>query len=206
MWDGEVGKLIDSENFAISTASYLSVPYRAPTSSLPRTLLLVGGGLFLLLCSICFPCSNLRSVLSKGVTAAPLQSLAPHLSALSRLQKIEADWVTQVTLPAKKISLTGVWTCSGGLSVIVPSDLPTMSLSRVSSMDGMQMGREGTRESMSHRRMSFNPVSDWAPEAHKRPSVVSTYAREEVSKGKRIGEFATQVKVFLHLSTCTKMM
>jgi hypothetical protein len=63
-----------------------------------------------------------------------------------------------------------------------------MSLSRVSSIDGLQMGREGTRASISHRRMSFNPVSDWMPELQKRPSVSSTYTREEVSKGKRIGE------------------
>jgi hypothetical protein len=55
-------------------------------------------------------------------------------------------------------------------------------------MEGLQMGREGTQESMSHRRMSFNPVSDWIPETTKRHSIVSTYTHEEVSKGKRIGE------------------
>ena len=67
-----------------------------------------------------------------------------------------------------------------------------MSLSRVGSMDGMQMGREGTQEPSSYRRMSFNPVSDWVPELQKRPSVVSAYTREEVSKGKRISELATR--------------
>jgi len=36
--------------------------------------------------------------------------------------------------------------------------------------------------------MSFNPVSDWVPETTKRHSVVPVYTREEVSKGKRIGE------------------
>jgi hypothetical protein len=36
--------------------------------------------------------------------------------------------------------------------------------------------------------MSFNPVSDWIPETTKRRSVVPAYTREEVSKGKRIGE------------------
>jgi hypothetical protein len=59
-------------------------------------------------------------------------------------------------------------------------------------MDGMQVGREGTRESISYRRMSFSPVSDWGLESHKRPSVVSTYTREEVSKRKRIGELAAR--------------
>ncbi len=63
-----------------------------------------------------------------------------------------------------------------------------MSLSRVSSMDGMEVGREGTRASMSHRRMSFNPVSDWTPEMNKKDSVVPTYTKEEVSKRKRIGK------------------
>lgn len=67
-----------------------------------------------------------------------------------------------------------------------------MSLSRVSSIDGLQMGREGTRASISHRRMSFNPVSDWVPELQKGPSVPPTYTREEVSKGKRIGELAAR--------------
>jgi hypothetical protein len=69
-----------------------------------------------------------------------------------------------------------------------------MSLSRVSSIDGMQMGRDGTRESMSRRRMSFNPVSDWIPESAKRPSVVPTYTREDVSKGKRIGELVLKIQ------------
>jgi hypothetical protein len=68
------------------------------------------------------------------------------------------------------------------------------------------MGREGTRESISHRRMSFNPVSDWEPESHKRPSVVSTYTREEVSKGKRIGELAARDTIPFCLSASTNKM
>lgn len=61
-------------------------------------------------------------------------------------------------------------------------------------MDGLQMGREGTRESSTHRRMSFNPVSDWGPELHQKPSVVSTYTKEEVSKGKRICKASDNVQ------------
>jgi hypothetical protein len=59
-------------------------------------------------------------------------------------------------------------------------------------MDGMQMEREGTRVSISPRRMSFNPVSDWVPEPSKKPSEVATYTREEVSKGKRMGKPAAR--------------
>jgi hypothetical protein len=81
-----------------------------------------------------------------------------------------------------------------------------MSLSRVSSIDGLQMGREGTRASISHRRMSFNPVSDWVPELRKRPSVSSIYTREEVSKGKRIGELAATRYHLDSLSTSTDTM
>ena len=76
-----------------------------------------------------------------------------------------------------------------------------MSLSRVSSMDGMQVVREGSRESISHRRMSFNPVSDWGPKAAKDSSAVPTYTREEVSKSKRTSELAAQDKYPFHLST-----
>jgi hypothetical protein len=82
-----------------------------------------------------------------------------------------------------------------------------MSLSRVSSIDGLQMGREGTRASISHRRMSFNPVSDWVPELQKRPSVSSAFAREEVSKGKRIGELAARdMNPDFYASISTDMM
>jgi hypothetical protein len=70
-------------------------------------------------------------------------------------------------------------------------------------MDGLQMGREGTRESISRRRMSFNPVSDWVPESHKRQSVVTTYTKEEVSKGKRIGELAARDNVSCYFSSGT---
>lgn len=70
-------------------------------------------------------------------------------------------------------------------------------------MDGMQMGREGTRQSVSHRRMSFSPVSDWGIESHKRPSIVSTYKREEVSKRKRIGELAARDTTPYSLSAST---
>lgn len=51
--------------------------------------------------------------------------------------------------------------------------------------------------------MSFNPVSDWVPESDKRPSPVSTYTKEEVSKGKRIGELAARDIISRYFSSGT---
>ena len=68
-----------------------------------------------------------------------------------------------------------------------------MSMSRVSSTDGREMGSERTRSSISYRRMSFNPIGDWPPETDRKTSVVSMYTKEEVSKGKRILQVAVAV-------------
>ncbi|OAP64537.1 hypothetical protein AYL99_00509 [Fonsecaea erecta] len=61
-----------------------------------------------------------------------------------------------------------------------------MSLTRVASVDGFERERRGSNVS-SHRRMSFNPVSDWMPPKDRKPSVVTIALQfEEVSKRKRI--------------------
>ncbi|EXJ83624.1 hypothetical protein A1O1_07247 [Capronia coronata CBS 617.96] len=61
-----------------------------------------------------------------------------------------------------------------------------MSLTRVASVDGLERERRGSSVS-SPRRMSFNPMSDWAPPTDRRPSLVQAALEfEEVSKQKRI--------------------
>jgi len=72
-----------------------------------------------------------------------------------------------------------------------------MSLTRVSSLDGSELGLGGRRDSVSHRRISFSPVSDWAPnpKMDRKMSVVSLYTHEEVSKGKRIGETESKISL-----------
>ncbi|KAH0837686.1 Protein FMP42 [Fonsecaea pedrosoi] len=61
-----------------------------------------------------------------------------------------------------------------------------MSLTRVASVDGFERERRGSHVS-SHRRMSFNPVSEWIPPTDRKPSLVSVALQfEEVSKRKRI--------------------
>ena len=68
-----------------------------------------------------------------------------------------------------------------------------MSMSRVSSTDGREMGSDRTRSSISYRRMSFNPIGDWPPQTNRKTSVVSMYTKEEVSKSKRILQVAVAV-------------
>ncbi|EXJ87515.1 hypothetical protein A1O3_04475 [Capronia epimyces CBS 606.96] len=61
-----------------------------------------------------------------------------------------------------------------------------MSLTRVSSVDGLERSRRGSSAS-AHRRMSFNPVAEWVPPTDRRPSIVQAALEfEEVSKQMRI--------------------
>ena len=63
-----------------------------------------------------------------------------------------------------------------------------MSMTRVSSTDHYEQERRGSNVSQ-HRRMSFNPVSDWTPpKEDRRDSVAAVLQFEEVSKTKRFGK------------------
>ncbi|EHY57248.1 Protein FMP42 [Exophiala dermatitidis] len=60
-----------------------------------------------------------------------------------------------------------------------------MSLTRVASVEGFDRERRGSNSS--HHRMTFNPVSEWAPPNDRKPSLVHAALEfEEVSKQKRI--------------------
>lgn len=63
-----------------------------------------------------------------------------------------------------------------------------MSLTRVSSTD--QFERDDPSSGLEHRRMSFNPVTDWIPPKDSREplNAASVLEFEEISKSTRYGE------------------
>ena len=70
-----------------------------------------------------------------------------------------------------------------------------MSLTRVASTDHFERERRGSNVSQ-HRRMSFNPVAEWAPpKEDRRLSLIPAAEFEEVSKSRRGGKY------FLHRAT-----
>ena len=65
--------------------------------------------------------------------------------------------------------------------------LPSMALHRVGSIDGMERdGRDSGSNKSSHRRMSFSPLSDWAPQPDRKASAASLPVFDELPKGKRL--------------------
>lgn len=62
-----------------------------------------------------------------------------------------------------------------------------MSLTRTSATDQLEPERRGSNASQ-HRKMSFNPISEWVPPKEDRQPSVSALDFEEVSKGKRLGK------------------
>jgi MFS family permease len=75
-----------------------------------------------------------------------------------------------------------------------------MSLTRVSSID--QFERDAPTAGFEHRRMSFNPVTDWIPpkKGDEPPTAASVLEFEEVSKTKRLGE----LRLTPSLDVCAK--
>ena len=64
-----------------------------------------------------------------------------------------------------------------------------MSLTRVSSTD--QFERDAPASGLEHRRMSFNPVTDWIPpnDNDEPLNAASVLEFEEISKAKRYGQW-----------------
>jgi hypothetical protein len=63
-----------------------------------------------------------------------------------------------------------------------------MSLSRVSSTDHFERNSDGG--GIEHRRMSFNPVTDWMPPKHDTPPETAEHVLEfeDVPKARRISQ------------------
>jgi hypothetical protein len=69
-----------------------------------------------------------------------------------------------------------------------------MSLNRVVSIEGLQRERDVDSTSSSYRKMSFNPVDDWASEMQQKTSSAKPIAAfDVVPKRKRILQCAVAV-------------